>query len=88
MAQKLANPVAALISVPFQFNHDDGIGPSDDGSRLGLNTQTVIQFSFGENWNIISRTPAPRGHGGGGVYSTTSKSPGFQLLSNHGSSGP
>jgi hypothetical protein len=51
--------VAALISVPFQFNYDDGIGPSDDGSRSVLNIQPVIPFSFGEDWNIISRTIVP-----------------------------
>jgi hypothetical protein len=59
LAQQLANPVAALISVPFQFNYDDGIGPSDDGSRSVLNIQPVIPFSFGEDWNIISRTIVP-----------------------------
>lgn len=59
LAQQLANPVAALISVPFQFNYDDGIGPSDGGSRAVLNIQPVIPFSFGEDWNIISRTIVP-----------------------------
>jgi hypothetical protein len=59
LAQKLANPVAALISVPFQFNYDDGIGPAEDGSRSVLNIQPVIPFSFGEDWNIISRTILP-----------------------------
>jgi hypothetical protein len=59
LAQKLANPVAALISVPFQFNYDNGIGPADDGSRSVLNNQPVIPFSFGEDWNIISRTIVP-----------------------------
>lgn len=59
LAQQLANPVAALISVPFQFNQDDGIGPADEGSRSVLNIQPVIPFSLGENWNIISRTIVP-----------------------------
>jgi hypothetical protein len=26
-AKQLANPVSALISVPFQLNYDDNIGP-------------------------------------------------------------
>ena len=59
LAQQLANPVAALISVPFQFNYDDGIGPAEDGSRTVLNIQPVIPFSIGEDWNIISRTIVP-----------------------------
>ena len=59
LAQQLANPVAALISVPFQFNYDEGIGPAGDGSRLLLNVQPVIPFSVGEEWNIISRTIVP-----------------------------
>ena len=33
LAKKLANPVAALISVPFQLNYDHDIGVRDDGER-------------------------------------------------------
>src|SRR5207247_7880687 len=29
LAKKLSNPVASLISVPFQFNYDEGFGPKD-----------------------------------------------------------
>ncbi len=31
---QLSNPVAALISVPMQFNYDQDIGPADDGRPL------------------------------------------------------
>ncbi|MEM1432291.1 MAG: transporter [Pseudomonadota bacterium] len=58
LAQQLSNPVADLISVPLQFNYDDGIGPND-GSRWTTNIQPVIPFSIGENWNVISRTILP-----------------------------
>lgn len=59
LAQQLANPVAALISVPFQLNYQSGIGPADDGSQWVLNIQPVIPFSLNEDWNLISRTILP-----------------------------
>lgn len=59
LAQQLANPVAALISVPFQFNYQSGIGPVDDGRQQVLNIQPVIPFSLNEDWNLISRTILP-----------------------------
>ena len=58
LAKKLSNPVASLISVPFQFNYDRGFGP-EDGNRETLNIQPVIPFSINENWNVISRTILP-----------------------------
>jgi hypothetical protein len=59
LAKKLANPVASLISVPFQLNYDSDIGPVDDGSRATLNVQPVIPVSLNKDWNLISRTIAP-----------------------------
>ena len=59
LAKKLSNPVAALISVPFQFNYDSDIGPNDKGDRYVLNIQPVIPFSINDDWNIISRTILP-----------------------------
>lgn len=59
LAKKLANPVADLISVPFQFNYDKNIGPTEDGSQWRLNIQPVIPFSISESWNLVTRTIVP-----------------------------
>jgi len=59
LAHKLANPIAALISVPFQLNFDNDIGPLDQGSRLTMNVQPVAPFDLNDEWNLISRTILP-----------------------------
>jgi hypothetical protein len=59
LAMKLQNPVAALISVPFQSNFEWGGGPRSEGFRYLLNFQPVIPISIAENWNLISRTIVP-----------------------------
>jgi hypothetical protein len=59
LAKKLANPVASLISVPLQYNYDDGFGPGGNGSKSVLNVQPVIPFSMGDDWNLITRTIIP-----------------------------
>jgi hypothetical protein len=59
LAQELANPLADLMSIPFQMNYDRGIGPLDDGSKLQTNVQPVIPFHLNADWNLISRTIMP-----------------------------
>jgi hypothetical protein len=57
LAKQLSNPVAALISVPFQLNYDTGYANADD--KWTLNIQPVVPISISEDWNLISRTILP-----------------------------
>ena len=57
LAKALANPVAALISVPLQLNYDTGY--AGGGERWTLNAQPVIPVDISKDWNLISRTIVP-----------------------------
>jgi hypothetical protein len=59
LAKKLSNPIASLISVPFQNNFDFDIGPDRDGERWTLNVQPVVPIRLNDDWNVISRTILP-----------------------------
>ncbi|WP_146090718.1 neuromedin U [Aureitalea marina] len=58
LEQKIQNPVADLISLPFQNNIDFGVGP-DNRTRNTLNIQPVLPFKINENFNLITRTIVP-----------------------------
>lgn len=58
LAKKLANPIASLISVPFQNNTHLGVG-NLDGTKNILNFQPVIPIKLSENLTLINRVILP-----------------------------
>ena len=58
LAKATQNPVANLISVPFQNNINFGVGPKDNVQNI-LNVQPVIPIDAGDRFNIITRTILP-----------------------------
>jgi len=59
IAKQLSNPVASLISVPFQENLDFGLGPHGEGVKSTLNIQPVLPVALSPNLNVIIRTILP-----------------------------
>lgn len=58
LARAAQNPVASLISLPFQNNTNFEFGPEEKTQNV-LNVQPVIPFEVSENWNLITRTIVP-----------------------------
>ena len=58
LAKAASNPLASLISVPFQNNTSFGIGGFERTSNV-LNIQPVIPISLSKSLNLITRTIIP-----------------------------
>ena len=58
LAKATQNPVANLISLPFQNNTNFGVGPDDDTQNI-LNIQPVWPINVTEDWNVITQTILP-----------------------------
>lgn len=58
LAKASQNPVAALISVPFENNATFNNGPDDVFVDI-LNIKPVIPMGITENWNLINRAIVP-----------------------------
>jgi hypothetical protein len=48
LATTLSNPISDLVSVPFHFNWEQNVGPSEL-TRFVLNVQPVIPFNLNED---------------------------------------
>ena len=59
LALAALNPIAAMVSVPLQYNYDHEIGPQEAGHKNYVNVQPVLPVSLNEDWNLISRTIVP-----------------------------
>ena len=57
-AKKLSNPMSDLVSVPFQFNWEQNVGPFEQ-TRFILNVQPVMPFTMNKDWNLVARVIVP-----------------------------
>ncbi len=58
LAKQAQNPIANLISLPFQNNTNFDAGP-DERTQNILNIQPVWPVTISEDWNLITRTILP-----------------------------
>jgi hypothetical protein len=59
LAKKSLNPIAAMYSLPVQYNWNQNMGATNDGIQTVTNIQPVLPFSINEDWSLISRTILP-----------------------------
>src|SRR5262245_47343229 len=58
LAMQLTNPIADLVSIPFQFNWNSGVGPSHE-LQMVLNIQPVVPIHLTKDRNLIGRYIVP-----------------------------
>lgn len=58
LARAAQNPIAAMISVPLQWNTYFDTGPQKKPLHV-LNVQPVVPFKLNQDWNLITRTILP-----------------------------
>lgn len=58
LARAAQNPIANMISVPFQYNYNADVGPLKEAQHV-LNFQPVYPIDISPTWNLITRTIVP-----------------------------
>jgi hypothetical protein len=58
VSKQLANPIANMVSIPFQFNWYVHIAPFDSTGFV-FNLQPVVPFTLNNDWNLIMRFILP-----------------------------
>ena len=58
LAKASQNPIASLVSVPFQNNTNPNVGPFNRTQNV-LNIEPVVPMSLNAQWNVISSTIIP-----------------------------
>jgi len=58
LAKQSANPISNLISVPFELNLNQNVGPQNKSLNI-LNIKPVIPVALNKDWNMINRAIVP-----------------------------
>jgi len=58
LARKAQNPIANMISLPFQLNWNFDTGPLEKDQKI-LNIQPVYPITLNDDWNLVTRTILP-----------------------------
>lgn len=58
LAKIAQNPLANLVTVPFQYNGNFNVGPLKSSQDI-LNIEPIIPFAVNEDWNLLTRTILP-----------------------------